>query len=498
MNNNVLNPLFSRLLHHHRNSLCLRTPFPGTIFDLPLELERETLHIMPRLPNETVQLIAKGARTGNVDDMLTISMMYSVGLGVPADSDLALAWSNFSLVQPSFIDFKEAVKRLRKHLKDLPEKGFAYPAILDKIYASLSPKFEMVEPSDVPEGSYVVTPLLAGLRAFFVYRVHEMEDGKHCYLYDVRIGGVHGERLSLGLANKLNVPNYLGAIRGEPTIPDYPERMRESLRGPARYFIVGGTLVVPASKKPLINEALPRVKTVSQLFDHFAQTVDNERMPFVELAEYRNAKIEAASIEEDLKALKSGELYDTLQAKYSKAVAAFKRAKKAKNEERMESLRPEILRMKEDAQKIKSGTLRKELKSRLAELKSALPDLEEKNEENRAVHHAQYPENLFEFVATDIYYGVKGKSQPIPLGRYLDRHLQSLGFTAFTHSFLQTYNALATKKGIGPKVYKSAVATFSEHYPEYNVSGLIVRSAVKTVNTKQKQPPVYIVAPSKG
>lgn len=449
---------------------------------------------MPRLPNETVHRIAKGARTGNVDDMLTLSMMYSVGLGVPSDSDMAMAWSSFSLLQPSFIDFKDAVRRLRKDTKSLPNDGFQYPEILDRIYDTLLPKYKTITPDELPKGKFTITPLLAGLRVFIVYRVcSTSEDEKLCYLYDMRVGGVNGERLSLELANKLEIPNYLGAIRGEPTIPDYPDRMKDVVRGPSKYFVIGGTLVVPSSKKPFIRKALPHVKTTSQLFDHFVSTVDDVRRPFADSEDLRVAKKELDESESVLEQLNAGNLYSDLNAQYKKSVATLKRAKRSGKKDREYQLRSDIRMLKEQAEKIKKGSLKKELKKRISSLETDIENLELENREAKCLHFAQYPENLFQFVTTEIYSGAKGNTDPIPVGRHLYAHLQSLGFTTFSSDLLGTYGSVVTKKQMDRKSFPALRDKFAQKYPEYTVSGLILRPDEETVKKKRKYS-VYVVS----
>lgn len=498
MNNFVLQPLFERLFRRYRSSVTVTTPYPGTVLDFPLVMDKETLNIMPSLPRETVVSIATNAIKGNVDDMLTLSMMYSVGLGVPCIETCAQAWSFFALTQPSIMSFKKAVRLLKEHLETLPKGDHQYPEILTAIYSKLTPSFNLIELGAIPEGPVIVTPLLAGIRTFLVYRVKEHDDGKHCYLYDMRVGGVGGERVCLELANKLDVPLYLGAIRGEPTIPDYPERVSEFLRGPASYFVVAGTLVIPNSKKELVNRIWPDVRSAYQLMDELFAMGSVERRPHTNIQKYAQAILRLERLEDEAKEIESGDLVDSLRTQYNKRVAFLKKAKVVKTEEEIEALREEALALKEYARKVKSGEREKEIETEKEVLEKRLPKLKARNASAKSEHDAQYPENLFKFVATDLYYGRRGDVELMPLGRSIDRHLASLGFTNFSHSMLQAYTAMSCKNGIDKSVFKSAMQRFTEYYPEYNVSGLVIRHKPITVNRTGEQLPAYVVTHNKG
>ena len=129
MPNEAIATLFNRLFVQYPDSIKVKSSYPETVLDMPLELAsgKETLNIMPRIPNTTVKRIASGAKGGNLNDMLTLSMMYTVGLGVPEDQAHAMSWANFALVETGPLDFEQATAALDKDLKRLPDSDYSYP-----------------------------------------------------------------------------------------------------------------------------------------------------------------------------------------------------------------------------------------------------------------------------------------------------------------------------------------------------------------------------------
>jgi len=501
MADEVLTPLFTRLVYRYGNEMGVKTPFPGTVLDLPLVLDLERLNVMPRIHNDTVRRIAKGAKAGNTDDMLTLAMMYSVGLGVPESEELSMSWSNFSIVATGPLSFKQAIKELRQHVADLPLSEFSYPAVIDKMFRRLCPRFQKVAIKEIPtKKNYMLSPLIAGVRLFAVYRVKRTETGSFCYLYDVRVGGVTGERLALELANKLNIPDYIGSHGSSGAkykrlmTPDYYGRLEEYLQTPADYFVVAGTLAVPNSKKPLINKALPDIKSVSMLFDHFVSTVSEVRKESPELPEYLTISNSIDNAESFLKRLKSGSALNTLRSTYAQAKKELAIAKKKDDTGLADRARERLIALKAEGKSVKDGSAEAAAISSLDQAQKRLRELESENKEYKLIHHSKYPENLFQFLATDIYYGEKGNNLTLPVGKDVSRHLGTAGFSTIEGPMFEGHTVLHLDKSKSlSKVYKPTLKKFADKYPEFTVSGIVVRRAHIGSVKKAEEKPVYLV-----
>lgn len=493
----ILEELTARLMLRHRSSLTVaeKPEYAGSILDMPYDqgFNNARLSIMPRLPSSTVANIAKGAKAGNTDDMLTLSMMYGIGLGVPRDSDLSMAWAGMSLVQVTTISYKKAVKQLNQHMQSLP-KDFCYPELVDRIYKRMLPNYKRVSASELPDDSYLLTPLINGLRAFLIYRVADTEKGKHCYLYDMRVLAAGGTRISLDLATKLNIPRVLGEIQKSFTQADYPDTMKDYLSGPPRYFVVGGTLAIPASKKGLARKAFPDAKSVSDVFDKFVSTADDVRVPFKGTKEYIEAAAELDSAESKLKSVEDGSELEKLRIAFKRARRAFDRAKARKRKSESEELRVELRTMLHRRDSLKNGTALAEAKKVCRTLKSTLSELELRESQLEMEHSAQYPENLFRFIASDLFYG-EDKLKRVPIGQYVYQHLSSLGFSTWTHPMLDSLRTLVSRdsKPFSKKTLARAVEKMSEAYSEYSVYGVLARPMnCEHVNSK-KANQVYLV-----
>lgn len=495
----MVNEVFHRLFMLDRNSVSEKTQYPGTVLDFPLELSaRETFNIMPRISKKTLMRIGKGAKSGNLDDMLTLSMMYTVGLGVPESVQHSMSWANFSTMNTGPLDFETAVEDLEDHLEEA-DGDFSYPAVVDKVYRSLIPAYEKVSCRELPSDTYLLSPLLAGLRLVAIYRVHRTDDTSYSYLYDVRVGGLDGDRLCLELANKLNLPNYIGSHGSTTpykrlTHPDYAGFMRDYTDGDPSYFVVAGTLAIPSDLKPAVKRVLPNVKTSSDLFDYFLSTVDTVRKPIRNSSEYQNVLDSIAKSEARIKRIKSGEEYELLREQFADLKKEHKRAKRKEDFELAAELKEQSQKVKRIAELIKSGEAIPLLKNKVVKLKKTLESLHSSNEEYKADQYVDAPENFFQFVASDLYYGSKGKVTPMPMGQNINAHLSGFGFTVANVNMFDRYEVLRTKGGkLSGKRYDKAIAKFSEKFPEFKVTGLIARPVELGSVKKPQQLPVYIV-----
>ena len=232
---NPLIDVFVHLMLYHRSAIEWAS-MPGTILDMSLALQNEELNVVPRISSAAVRSIAEGALRGDVKAMYTLGMLYNVGLGLPRSEKHAAEWASMSLLEVNQLGFKRARKDLKTHLSELDDTDFSYPPVIRRIYDDLVPRHRKLDPDRVPKGTWLVSPLFAGVRMMLVYRVDEQSG--LCYLYDARAFGMRGDRVSLDIASKLNVPAVLGSIRNRPTIPNYADRVAK-FAAPANYFVVG-------------------------------------------------------------------------------------------------------------------------------------------------------------------------------------------------------------------------------------------------------------------
>lgn len=430
-------------LRLHYTCVVSRTPkeYLGTVLDYPLPTKgpESDVHVMPRISNEVVKRIAKSSIDGNIDDMLTLSMMYGAGLGLPKNTTLSYAWACMSLMEPGPVGYKQAKKKLLSHIEGLDPTEFSYPRVVDKLFDTVfaAQKTVPAEKADkLPDGKYLLGPMLTGVQAYAMYRISE--DGT-AYLYDFRIRMGKGDeplRISLDLAPKIDgVPVVFGEIRRKPTIVNYAGRSGSLFEIPPKALIVSGSLAVPNSIKPNIRSAHPECPTLSSLISKFVKESSMERVPY-------------------------------------EPSEAFVQAKR------------QMDRLRETA-KTAEGKERRRAKAKIAELAPGYKDLVAKEKEDKARFSARYPENVLKFIAGDIQYATSnsGVVSRMPLGRNVYQHLQSLGFDTFSHPMFDNYTALRTSD-LGKKAVEKAIAEFSSIYSDFNVQAVIARPNVSSVNGK--------------
>lgn len=495
MNKNKLNDLFYRLSMKLDMGIKYSN-YPGTVLDMPIISEYRRVNVMPRMPNRSLKAIAKGAMNGNTDDMLTLSMMYSVGFGVERNKELAISWSAMSLVETGPVDFMKACKILKKSLSNLDDDEFCYPEVVNRTYDRLKSMTHRMDSKSIPAANYLAAPLINGMRTYAIYRVSKNDDDgrKYCYLYDLRVGGANGDRLVLEMANKMNIPNVLGEHNGRFTIPDYSERMSDYIKEPIEFIAVAGTLTVTRSNMPYVKKNFPEAGSVSELFDFMDS--GSEREEYVYSYEHKEVNQKLQSLRKKLQEIEDGSLYERLRESYNET---RKRYKESKSKKDRSDISKRLKNLKKKGEDIRSGEKRKEAKQSIREAQKELKSIEQKEEANKKEHQAKYPENLMSFVATEVYYGNKGVNI-LPVGNRVYKHLQSLGFSTFNQPFLEYCSSMNIPTSM-PTKYKTEkfqylVNRFSKLLPDYKVKGLVLRQ-INTKTVKETaddgEQPVYFV-----
>lgn len=500
---NNLSALFARLVRSERHQE-LDPPMPNTILDLPVMMEygavKETRYVMPRLRKKTMVNIAKGAEAGNLDDMLTLGMMYSVGLGFPESPLHAYTWSSFStmtIAEDSELDFESAVEEAKEHCRAVKD-DFVYPANIDRIYRTILPDFTTT--TKVRKGNVLISPLLAGVRIFAIYRVLRHEDKSLSYLYDVRAGGVDGDVVALEYATKLNIPLCLGEYKQAEgvrlTIPDYAGNVEDMTDEAPTFFVVCGTLTIPRQNKSKVKKYLPDVRTVAQVFEYFLSTDPAApRVKIKDTAEYMRTQFLLSKVKEDIRDIESGKALEDLRERYAELRLEYRKTLDDSVKVRANEVRAKATRIRNEEE---LASLQKQEKR----LRKALKKLREENNEHKEQETVlNCPESLFEFYATDIYFGNAGKLEPLPVGQHLSRHLQSIGFKVLSRAGIDNVNIslfgyetmLVTKSNLDEKSVRKAVEKYRKQFPDLSVSGIIVRSIDLGNVKKAHKTPVHLI-----
>lgn len=483
--------LFADIINRHgRQLVTMPTPFPGTIFDLPLS---DDSHIMPTLDPVVVRSIAKHAAQGNTTAMYTLSRLYMVGMGVPRNPQLAYCWSQFSLTEASLFSFEEAVRALKHDVDAIKDCEFVYPEILDVIYDSMVPQYEEITIDTVNEAlhrnkRFYAMPMYSGVRMFLIYRVDE--ETKTCYLYDMRAGGKYGDRISLDVAASLKIPVTLGDLRNRNTIPDYLGRMSDHIEGKVTYLVVAGTLLVDPKKLPYLKRAMPSITKASQLFSALVASKGEMRIPYKDSKEFVDTSAKIARVSYKIDSINNGTYIDELRDRFAKAKREYAIAKRARNAEGMINAKEAGRKLKKEREIVEERPARylEYLDANLRNLQEIFETVKKNNNEQRELHNAKYPENSFLFQATDLYYGQGGRVTPMPVGNHIYTHLSSLGFmTTFNTCLFEpcsnTVWTFDTSENKIKRFLQERYAAFEKDLP-YKMSGLLLRDS-ETVNSKR-------------
>lgn len=470
-----LQELFVYLIKKHgRSSVELQTPFPCTILDLYLD----GIHIMPRIANKVVSEIAKNALRGDLTSMYTLSQLYTVGMGLPKNMELAYTWAQHSLLETGTIEYSKAVATLKKHVRSLPANDFSYPRIVENIYSNMIQVEELdPEKPKLPKGQYWLAPSIAGVKLTLVYRVDD-QDNSICYLYDVRAEFEDGERISLDIAQLIDIPFTLGSVRNSQTLPDYAGRWGLEFKQSTDYIVVTGTLAIKPGMKSRVREFFPDVTKSSQLFEELVNSQSTPRIGYVNTKEFDVHREKMQKVSTKIQDIESGELTKRLRVKYDSAVAAYRSVKG--NKLRAKAAKEKVQAIVEENQKIKSPKYLRYASRVLKNLDKEFVPIKEENDTLKQEHLLRYPEAYFTFMATHIYSGKKGSSTPLPVGRHIYKHLQALGFRTFNHHILTSSESsvlITVNKQQSLKTFKRVFNKFVSEFDGYTVTGLSMSPA---------------------
>ncbi len=437
-----------------------------------LELSSHTLQggtsvqqLMARLPKTTLKRLYVDARSGSIDSMSTISMLYLVGFGLDKNESKSMDWMNFSLLEPASITFDEALSDLRKDIIEfeyrLEKDDHVHPesrnlmadSIMDVLGHEVSHLSTIKAKLKKSNPFLSLTPVIAGVRVTFVYKVSDNEM-KDCYLHDAFIDNGDGtHRFSLDAMSKLKVPNMLGELRRKQTVVDYPKMMGEANR--CKYFAVRGVLAVPASRRKELRKRFPDIANARELVDAFLSSHTEHRAQFVDSAP---------------------------------------EISKLRTTARM-------LRDKADKYKAKGKKIPAKLKAKFAEVKAEVAEIRIGDVKRKLDLELSYPEAYLDFLALEIV-GISKSSKIYRMSvkpSMQSTHLQGLGFKTLNHPAIGISVAGCTLRELTEKRLHALVEKQHLAYQsEYRIGGILIQPNDTVDLSRPKRRRRYIYKISNG
>lgn len=400
----MLNSAIHRLYENGVLHVCEDT---GNITSYTYEytgrIANQKLTVDPRMNKADLVRIAKNAADGNISDMVTVSMLYNVGFGLPHDDALAAAWVAHVNLAPATIPFDDCAAQLIAHAQNNPDK--IYPDclvlpclnVIDKIH-------DFKHEGKLRKGCYVM-PRLEGIRVYLIYK-HVPGHVPHLYagFYHDNDGDVF---LSIDKLIALGAPRAFGEIRGRITINGYTPFGENSM------YVIASTIYLPESKR----EASLAIG--SDLWDIFRKYLNDPHpdrgansfnMDFYEETLLENQRT-VARLERTVNRFK--EMGETLPTKHKKAL--------------------------------------REAKAKVADLteylKTSNPDIE-----YRAYMQTR-PRAYLRMISHELYrwnrtVGLK----TVPMNRIMQTHLQSMGFLSIMHPLLEFVGYVADNDDVAKTV----------------------------------------------
>jgi hypothetical protein len=416
---------------------------------------------MTRLDKETLKSLYNKVKSGSREAMHTVSMLYITGFGLPHSETDAVRWSSLSLLEATDISFDEALVVLRADIADIlitdTSEAFVYPEfrteLPELIHSNLSHQVIDLDTiktklSRTKSTAVSLTPVFAGVRISVVYKISD--DGKDCHMYDAFVeDGTDSIRFTLDVMSVLDVPMFLGEVRGKRTVIDYPARMAKHSKQPIdfKFFVVRGVLAVPASKKAKLATSFPNAKNTFDMV--------NELLKFKSVV--RKQFIASESIDR---------LSRRCIATKAKARSYFTKYKRNS----------------------------KKLKTEYIAIKKELDSVKLKDTVNKEELLCSYPEYYLSFIGTEI----AGVTEQLNIHRLSLKpsdqagHLSVLGFMTTSHQGLVKAST-TTLDRLTVKGISSYVNLLSKLYGEYKLFGVLIQpnKDVTLNNRKDKQRYVY-------
>lgn len=275
-------------------------------------LVKQRVTVNPVLKKTDLKNIAKQAVEGNMSAMFEIAHMYSVGYGLPYDTDLAEKWISFGMVHGKADGYTACCTALLAHVKDNPSH-----ILPPSLYTPCMDAIARID--DIGHGEFVAncfaTPQVAGVPVYLIYR---HTPGNTPQLY----AGFYKSPRSMFLNTEKLIE--LGAPSRFATPTAVPNALEYEPFGVNTMYIVRGYIYTPVSQGDADNYAALDLfvmdKTITKTRADFDVKVDTTEYDELEKTVNRTQKIR----ERIANAGKSTQAYDKPLRDAERALASLK------------------------------------------------------------------------------------------------------------------------------------------------------------------------------
>jgi hypothetical protein len=363
----------------------------------------QQLTVDPRMKKSDLVRIAKRAADGSVSDMVTVSMLYNVGYGLPHDAALAKSWVSHATLTPAEHAFDDCAAQVIAHAQNNPDE--IYPdSLLLPCLDIINKIHDFKHESEFRKGCYVM-PRLDGIRVYLIYR-HVPGVTPHLYagFYRDEQGDMF---LSFDKLVQLGAPLAFGMLGKHTPMRDYTPFGDNSM------YVIAATIFIPESKR----EASTAVgENLWDIFTKFLNddTVDREQSSF-------NLDFFEANLAESEKAL----------SRIRRTVKRFQ-----------DMGEPVPVKHKKALREAKAAV------ERNAEyLKNTNPQLE------YMAYMATRPRSYLRLLSHELYRWNRAVGlKTVPMSQIMQTHLSSMGFMSITHPLLEFAGFVAESDDVAKTV----------------------------------------------
>lgn len=363
----------------------------------------QQLTVDPRMKKSDLVQIAKRAADGNVSDMVTVSMLYNVGYGLPHDEALAKSWVGHATLMSAEHAFDDCAAQVIAHAQNNPDE--IYPdSLLLPCLDVINKIHDFSHVSEFRKGCYVM-PRLEGIRVYLIYR-HVPGHVPHLYagFYRDDDGDMF---LAFDKLIALGAPRSFGEIRGRCVISSYTPFGDNSM------YVVASTIYLPES----LREASTAVG--ENLWDIFHKFLNDSSV-------------------------------DREQSSFN---MDFYEEKLAASEKSVERIRRTVKRFKDIGEPVPAKHKRA-LREAKADVEKNAEYLKHSNPQLEYIAYmATRPRSYLRFISHELYRWNRSVGlKTVPMSRIMQTHLSSLGFMSITHPMLEFVGYVADSDDIAKTV----------------------------------------------
>lgn len=359
----------------------------------------QKLTVDPRMNKADLVRIARKAADGNISDMITVSMLYNVGFGLPQNEELAKAWVSHATLMPATQAFDDCAAQVIADAQNNPDKIYPDSLLLPCMHI-INKLHDFSHESKFRQGCYVM-PRLEGIRVYLIYR-HVPGHVPHLYagFYRDDDGDIF---LSIDKLVALGAPRAFGEHHNRIIINGYTPFGENSM------YVIASTIYLPETQR----EASKAVGT--DLWDIFGKFLNDDSVDRVESSF-------------------TMEFYEDKLRESERAVERLTRTVK-----RFSDLGTPV--------PIKHKKALRQAKASVAELTEYLrtsnPHIEFQS------YMATRPRSYLRMVSHELYRWNRSTGiKTVPMHRIMQTHLSSLGFRSITHPMLEFVGYVADSDDI--------------------------------------------------